>query len=849
MTTMVFGGYPSTVDDSTPKIPTTRSTDPILFKGLILDFIKEERNLCILGWIYKAKDILTVQALETAVALFLKPGCRTLEELNEYRPKITEETLGPLLGTVLKKEKQYSGATIEVVSFANDSVQKFFDQTKFLDNLATLSDGDLELSIAKACVAYLSMDNFRDLPVPPNCHGFRYELQESDTFLTYASRYWHKHIRNSDDAKKLEPDLDKIIDPARNYLCLWTDQGDGGCGSSPRTFLKSRSEVVIKYDLPWLALHLAENNSSELEDVIPAKDLDSLAGWAPNTLKFLLQSRPQYYQPAVTKEVLKRATYLYSGAFETMQVLLGDCENRNLPPTFFHGVASNAEGDKIFEYLFSKMPAIPITRNMLHTACKNRSVGLKILKQFFLMDPTIKITPEMIGCAVGEPEIIQFLLSRDPHVPITEGALMCVLRMECNGESMKTLLDLNASVQVTQKVVNAAVRFNRYEFVKLIFDKFDDLEITEELLVVAAGSDGHELEMAEYLLSLDRCDYSLITEKVINAAMERSNSPDAMTKVLLKYQPHIAISNEMLLRAGEKNWKGPLGVLLDHQERQEVPNAVIDAAIKDRLRSISWGFLKEHYPSNLTILKERVPNDPYLIQCLAETDFTPPPPKDTPIPMTKEDLPNAAEGNDIEKVKQLLEAGININHQHGQTCSCDQNKGVGTALQRAVKHNSREMTKLLLQHGADPNLGHGKYGNPLQTACKAGNIELVRLLLEYKADMNCPGHGHASALHAAAKADDEQVARILLDNGADVNIVDSHGWNPYLHALAYQSLDIVKFFQSLDSSIPAISELIALPPSKLVSTKEAIEYGIHVSEDGLTINTGTIPSLVEFFFS
>lgn len=842
MKTVYCGGSQTTSTlDATPKTSVRIPTDPTLFKRLIRDFIKTEHNLFILGWIYKAKEIFSLSALETAVALFMKPGCRTLEELNKNRPKITEETFESLLGTVLAKEKLPYWGYAEGVTFADASVRKFFDQTRFLDSIVVWHDHDLEFSIARACVTYLSMDNFRELPVPPGWYGTRNDLAKSDEFLTYASRNWHKHVQNSTLARKLEPNLDRIIDPTQNCLYLWIDQSGSSHSSGGRTFLGSRSQVAIKYDLPWLALYLIEQSSSEPEDIFPAKDLPSLVAKAPKTLKLLFHRKPQYYRRAITKKVLMHPGRHYDGFLEVVQVLFAEDLDRRLPLGFFWGVANCVNGDKILEYLIGNMRDLPISRATLLSACENNGAGLKVLLHLFRKNPALKITSEMVAGAVGNPEVIKLLLMQDPDVVITEETLMRFVRMECRGESMKVLLDSNASIEITQTVVDMAVQLNRYEFIKLVFDKDPDIKITEDLLRLAAGSHGHELAMTEYLLSLDRCDHSFITENVISAATRRSNSSGKMTRLLLKHQPQFRISDELLGEARYGyDFGDVLGVFLDHQPRKEVPKAIVDAAIEQKLRSISWGYLKEYTPSILTVLKERVPNCSYLVQRLAETDFTPPPPKNEVKPFTNEDLPNAADYNDVEKVKKLLKAGLDINHQHARTCNCDGNKGIGTALQRAVSHNSIELTRLLLENGADPNLGHGKYGNPLQKASESGNIELVRLLLKYKADIHCPGHDHASALHAAAKADDIKVMHILLENGADTNITDSHGWNPYLHALAYQSHDATKYLRGYDRNIPALSELLALPPNRLVSTEKSLEYGIHVSEDGLILHTGTL---------
>ena len=101
------------------------------------------------------------------------------------------------------------------------------------------------------------------------------------------------------------------------------------------------------------------------------------------------------------------------------------------------------------------------------------------------------------------------------------------------------------------------------------------------------------------------------------------------------------------------------------------------------------------------------------------------------------------------------------------------------------------MVKLLLDHGADPNL-HG----PLMTArwhegivklllerganpntegaiwkvAEEGRIRVVKLLLDAGADMTIIGAWDLTVLQAAASKGREDVVKLLIDRGADPNL-------------------------------------------------------------------------------
>ncbi|NJK50021.1 hypothetical protein HC931_19450 [Candidatus Gracilibacteria bacterium] len=88
------------------------------------------------------------------------------------------------------------------------------------------------------------------------------------------------------------------------------------------------------------------------------------------------------------------------------------------------------------------------------------------------------------------------------------------------------------------------------------------------------------------------------------------------------------------------------------------------------------------------------------------------------------ELIDAAKQGDEEKVKAMLEAGANVNHNEGQ------------ALSNAVAKGHLAIVILLPQSGADVNLG-GKFGmTPLAQAAYYGYSEIVQFLMQAGADIH-----------------------------------------------------------------------------------------------------------------
>ena len=88
-----------------------------------------------------------------------------------------------------------------------------------------------------------------------------------------------------------------------------------------------------------------------------------------------------------------------------------------------------------------------------------------------------------------------------------------------------------------------------------------------------------------------------------------------------------------------------------------------------------------------------------------------------------------------------------------------------------------DVAEYLVKAGASLN---SKSGNtlraaPIQSAAAGKHHRIVRMLLEHGADPNIRELGGYTPLHAAAQNGDEEMIRILLFGGADLNITSNNG--------------------------------------------------------------------------
>ncbi|MDV3238966.1 MAG: ankyrin repeat domain-containing protein [Gammaproteobacteria bacterium] len=135
----------------------------------------------------------------------------------------------------------------------------------------------------------------------------------------------------------------------------------------------------------------------------------------------------------------------------------------------------------------------------------------------------------------------------------------------------------------------------------------------------------------------------------------------------------------------------------------------------------------------------------------------------------QKDMMTAAWNGQMIEVERLLREGVDpdsLGHF-----------GV-TALSLAAQNNQTRVVKLLLDHGADPNLQDTKGGwFPLMWAAYNGNNAVVTMLLGHGADVNLRNaFGETAMIHAAFEGRDDTV-RLLLDRGADYTVKNDRGFD------------------------------------------------------------------------
>ncbi len=199
-------------------------------------------------------------------------------------------------------------------------------------------------------------------------------------------------------------------------------------------------------------------------------------------------------------------------------------------------------------------------------------------------------------------------------------------------------------------------------------------------------------------------------------------------------------------------------------------------------------------------------------------------------------------------MRLLLAAGAQVNARNAEG---------RTALSFAAGFLDPDAMRLLLEHGADPNLTDHRGTSPLLHALlpyrgEATRLEVVNLLLGKGADVNARAPGdHRTALHQALRPGHASVVQALLQHGADPNARDDAGSTPLMYAvqrsyLTADTADIVRLLAKAGADLnaqdatgrtavvlaAASGNREALPLLRVLGARDADE---HIAKTGLDV--------------
>lgn len=140
-----------------------------------------------------------------------------------------------------------------------------------------------------------------------------------------------------------------------------------------------------------------------------------------------------------------------------------------------------------------------------------------------------------------------------------------------------------------------------------------------------------------------------------------------------------------------------------------------------------------------------------------------------------EQLFKVVEGKEVDRVRDLLDKGVDINAQDTQG---------RTAIMIATYANDVEMVKVLIAEGADVDIQDNMLNNPFLYAGAEGYMEILKLMIAAGADPTITNrYGGVALIPASEHGYVEVVNELMTNTKTDVNHVNNLGWTALLEAI------------------------------------------------------------------
>lgn len=150
----------------------------------------------------------------------------------------------------------------------------------------------------------------------------------------------------------------------------------------------------------------------------------------------------------------------------------------------------------------------------------------------------------------------------------------------------------------------------------------------------------------------------------------------------------------------------------------------------------------------------------------------------------------ALEGN-VSKVKELLEKDPGLLKSRGSHND--------TLLHSAVKGDSLDLVKFLLDLGASKDKNNGQYKTPIFYSVIYSDLNMFKLLLTDKTNLNKIDSGGRTLLHYAASNGKKDIVALLLEKNVDLEIKEQAGNKPINYAVINGHIEIAEMLMNQGS--------------------------------------------------
>lgn len=138
----------------------------------------------------------------------------------------------------------------------------------------------------------------------------------------------------------------------------------------------------------------------------------------------------------------------------------------------------------------------------------------------------------------------------------------------------------------------------------------------------------------------------------------------------------------------------------------------------------------------------------------------------------------------LEKLK-IVDVDLNAKMYRGRTL-----------MHYAVLLNKKNMIKLFIKQGVNPNIADDDFYTPLHLAIQKKYFHSANELLKHKVDVNAGAEFEQTPLHLAVIHGNIDLAKLLIENGADILLIDEKNNYPIDYAIDEKDMKMINFLLS-----------------------------------------------------
>ena len=436
--------------------------------------------------------------------------------------------------------------------------------------------------------------------------------------------------------------------------------------------------------------------------------------------------------------------------------------------------------------------------SVLAAAAMNWRYGLELVRSL-LGKYTIEVTPALMVQVAGDRsdggdavKLMPLLLDQCSTIEITEDILISAAgNWNVGLEMMQLLLARCSLFTITEDVLISAAENDilGLEMMQSLLARRSDFTITEAILISAAGNWNVGPEMMQLLLA--RCNDLTITERIMLSMAKNRFQGTGLMELVFDQYPTIEITEAIANAMAQYGTRIGLLQLFNHDRTLQVSETMLKSALSNQEPNYRF--------ENFSLLLDRSGSSHVadeICELIAADrnqemfDWL-----CRRIDLNSNLLAKCQSISRLFTAVRTRQSGL-VEELILDGVKVDPSDGLGqTPLSIAAEEGDTVSVHMLLSTGANPNVADRQGETSLHKAAEEGDTVSVHMLLSTGANPNVTDRQGETSLHKAAGTGHYDTVRVLLDHGAVASVENMRKRTPLSWAKFFDYDNIAKLLQ------------------------------------------------------